>query len=1420
MRMKNVISWSIILLLTIIPLGGCAVNSSLLFVDTNETEYYEGNWTKDENQTEIISFENYTENYDLNITNAEIQLNQTFDSAATSVSLKTPVVYVDTDGTGNYNCDGTNDHVQINQALSYINGRGGGTVYLRGPNTYWIDSTLNIGANTLLTGDSTAEIKLVANAGWASQIPLIRGATGADNIIITGFIIDGNSESQSGIPKGQGYYNLIHFQSSNNVEVSHMRLEWGTGDGMKVYSGNGIKFLYNDVYKLGHDVLYAISCSNVEHAYNTIMTRTNSGCRYSDGCTDSTIHDNLIYSSLSGDSTGPAIQIGTSSTSNCVFDDIEIYNNRVHTTNGAGIWMSANYQDNIVHARDVHIHHNTFTNVGQYKTNTGFSNAAIVLGDFDNTIIENNVFDDGGHAAIKWYLRDGRRQQKIDFTTYVRNNIIMNNDGVSSITGSGVGIWNTNPTYCNFVVQNNDIYNNKNGQTYGGSFTMKNNLNVDPLCVDSTNSNLASRDYHLRSKAGRYSSGKWIADSVSSPLIDAGYSSSSYISEPSPNGGKINIGRYGNTVQASKSGSSASTTDNSPVANAGADKTATVGSVVSFDASASTDDKGIASYSWDFDASNGITSEATGKTATKTYTTAGTYTVTLAVTDTSGQESTDTLNVVVSTTPVTNTELDLAIYDNRLRETAPTTVYSDSNYIDIGQSGTRYRDVMWFDLSEYNTTDTVSRATLSLYWYYPAATRTSDTVVEVYRPLEWDPKYVSWNSRTSTSTWTTAGGNWYDKNGVAQGSTPYATLMFPRSTLPGNKYYEFDVTQLVQEYVSGKNKNTGFFLKAKTESNNYIAFYSSDWSNAVQRPKLTVTVAEVSDNVPVANAGGDKTATTGSAVSFDGSASTDDKGIASYSWDFDASNGITSEATGKTATKTYTTAGMYTVTLTVTDTSGQKATDTVNVVVSTTPVTNTELDLATYDNRLREAAPTTVYSDSSYLDIGKSTSACRDVMWFDLSEYKTTDTVSKATLSLYWYYPTGATRTSDTVVEVYRPVEWDPKYVSWNSRTSTSAWTTAGGNWYDKNGVAQGSTPYASLTFPAKTVPGNKYCEFDVTQLVQEYVSGKNKNTGFFLKAKTESGNYIAFYSSEWSNTAQRPKLTVTTGTSSTPIDNVPVANAGADKTATTGSAVSFDGSASTDDKGIASYSWDFDASNGITSEATGKTATKTYTTAGTYTVTLTVTDTGGQKATDTVKVIISATPVTNTEFDLYDNRLVESSKTTVYSSSNYLDIGKSSTRCRDLMWFDLSEYKTTDAVSKATLSLYWYYPTGATRTSDTVVEVYRPVEWDPKYVTWNNRASGTSWSTAGGNWYDKNGVAQGSTPYASLTFPAKTVPGNKYYEFDVTQLVQEYVSGKNKNTGFFLKAKTESGNYIAFYSSDWSNAAQRPKLTVTATAA
>jgi hypothetical protein len=62
-------------------------------------------------------------------------------------------------------------------------------------------------------------------------------------------------------------------------------------------------------------------------------------------------------------------------------------------------------------------------------------------------------------------------------------------------------------------------------------------------------------DYHLRSRAGRWVPGSrtWTTDETSSLCIDAGDPNSPIGDEPSPNGGRVNIGAYGGTVEASMS---------------------------------------------------------------------------------------------------------------------------------------------------------------------------------------------------------------------------------------------------------------------------------------------------------------------------------------------------------------------------------------------------------------------------------------------------------------------------------------------------------------------------------------------------------------------------------------------------------------------------------------------------------------------------------------------------------------------------------------------------------------------------------------------------------------------------------------------------------------------------------------------------
>ncbi len=78
--------------------------------------------------------------------------------------------------------------------------------------------------------------------------------------------------------------------------------------------------------------------------------------------------------------------------------------------------------------------------------------------------------------------------------------------------------------------------------------------NIDP--VDPYFANPGTGDFHLKSTAGRWdtSSKTWVTDSVDSPCIDAGDPADpNWTQEIEPNGGRINMGAFGGTAEASKS---------------------------------------------------------------------------------------------------------------------------------------------------------------------------------------------------------------------------------------------------------------------------------------------------------------------------------------------------------------------------------------------------------------------------------------------------------------------------------------------------------------------------------------------------------------------------------------------------------------------------------------------------------------------------------------------------------------------------------------------------------------------------------------------------------------------------------------------------------------------------------------------------
>jgi hypothetical protein len=93
------------------------------------------------------------------------------------------------------------------------------------------------------------------------------------------------------------------------------------------------------------------------------------------------------------------------------------------------------------------------------------------------------------------------------------------------------------------------------------------NVDVDPCFVDPGYWDLGGTpddlnddvwvggDYHLKSQAGRWdpATASWVRDDVTSPCIDAGDPAAPIGDELFPNGGRVNMGAYGGTTQASKS---------------------------------------------------------------------------------------------------------------------------------------------------------------------------------------------------------------------------------------------------------------------------------------------------------------------------------------------------------------------------------------------------------------------------------------------------------------------------------------------------------------------------------------------------------------------------------------------------------------------------------------------------------------------------------------------------------------------------------------------------------------------------------------------------------------------------------------------------------------------------------------------------
>ena len=240
---------------------------------------------------------------------------------------------------------------------------------------------------------------------------------------------------------------------------------------------------------------------------------------------------------IEGTEAGPAVSVTSGEDANCVLAGL--------TITGARTAVYCDHASPTIHNCRL----------------VGNSGAGIELYSYTGPTIRHCVIAGNRGAGIRMDSPQGRGGMYYNYPQIINCTIVENRQ---------FGIKGGNPTVVNSIIYVNGADSNGTQITgrpstvaysdVQGGWPGDGNLDVDPRFArsgswDGPDGAWIAGDYHLQSQAGRWDveAQKWVVDTATSACVDAGDPAMSPGQEPSPNGGRINLGAYGGTGEASTS---------------------------------------------------------------------------------------------------------------------------------------------------------------------------------------------------------------------------------------------------------------------------------------------------------------------------------------------------------------------------------------------------------------------------------------------------------------------------------------------------------------------------------------------------------------------------------------------------------------------------------------------------------------------------------------------------------------------------------------------------------------------------------------------------------------------------------------------------------------------------------------------------